>query len=113
MRSKFKFLTQRGELGVGDGLLPGGVHDLDVDLGGFLDRLDKTKGLVHVAAGAEDAAQRTTRVSRIFSAVASPMAFVPQTIHGSTETPSGNTTMHSVHICHSVFVKARSSRSWT
>jgi len=58
-------------------------------------------------------AQTTRRNSFIFSAVASPISLFPQSIQGSTPTPSGKTTMHSVIILHSVRVNARSSRSCT
>ena len=47
----------------------------------------------------------------IFAAVASPIEFVPQSIQGSIPTPSGNTTMHSVHISQRVCVNFFSSSS--
>ena len=58
-------------------------------------------------------AHTTRRQSLIFSAVAAPMSFVPDTIHGTTPMPSGNTTIHSVIICQSVQVKSRSSMECT
>ena len=47
------------------------------------------------------------------SELASAMAGPPGTIQGTTPTPVGKTTTHSVIICHRMRVKARSSSGTT